>query len=274
MNYKIHEVAKLLGITPQTLRFYEQYGILTSERIGEGKYRQYSNQSVDLLMSLRKCRNCGFTVAQTAELLKSEEPSQISAILAEQGERLLRQAELERRIALGMQETAQITASLAERLHRTENRERPESYLIVLKRGDDERLSPKAMERIGTMTDWMPLIKWARRVSLSGEPTEMGFLVRGDTAQFLGIADWPDAELLPVQPCVYALVRWPDGTAGAEACLREMAAQLTEQGMELQGVPLVSTLWNLNAAAGGYAYGECWFPLKEAPHSDPLTVRV
>lgn len=267
MNYKIHEVAKLLGLTPQTLRFYEQYGILTSERIGEGKYRQYSNQSVDLLMSLRKCRNCGFTVAQTAELLKSEDPAQISALLAAQGEKLLRQAELERRIALGMQESAQLTATLAERLGQLERRERPESYLLVLKRGDDERLSPKDMERIGTMTDWMPLIKWARRISLSGELTEMGFLVRGDTARFLGIADWPDAELLPAQPCMYALACWQDGTAGAEVCLREMAAQLAAQGVKVQGTPLVSTLWNLSASAGGYAYGECWLPLADA--ADP-----
>ena len=43
MKYKIGTVARLLGVSPQTLRLYEQNGILTSERVeGENGYRYYS----------------------------------------------------------------------------------------------------------------------------------------------------------------------------------------------------------------------------------------
>ena len=39
MHYKIQEAARMLGISPQTLRFYEQYGISVHERVGDGQYR-------------------------------------------------------------------------------------------------------------------------------------------------------------------------------------------------------------------------------------------
>ena len=150
MHYKIHEVAKMMGISPQTLRFYEQYGILPHERIGEGKYRQYSDESVDLLMSLRKCRNCGFTVAQTAELLKSRDTTQVPRMIAEQAEKLKRHAELELRIAQSMSRSAERAATIEEKLGDFQPVERPETYWLPVQPGGGMRPSAGIMEHIGT----------------------------------------------------------------------------------------------------------------------------
>lgn len=261
MHYKIHEVAKMMGISPQTLRFYEQYGILPHERIGEGKYRQYSDESVDLLMSLRKCRNCGFTVAQTAELLKSRDTTQVPRMIAEQAEKLKRHAELELRIAQSMSRSAERAATIEERLGDFQPVERPETYWLPVKQGGGMRPSAGIMEHIGTLSDWLPLVTWVMRFP-SGGAVEMGFAARATTAEFLGFDRLPGVHRLPACRCMYALMRWPSGEAGASAAVTEGIQTLQKQGVCVCDAPMVSTLWNLRIDDKGTTYGEGWYPIK------------
>lgn len=43
--YKINEIAKLFGLHPDTLRYYEEKGLLHPEREGNG-YRMYTIQDI------------------------------------------------------------------------------------------------------------------------------------------------------------------------------------------------------------------------------------
>lgn len=262
MHYKIHEVAKMMGISPQTLRFYEQYGILPHERIGEGKYRQYSDVSVDLLMSLRKCRNCGFTVAQTAELLKSQDSTHMPRMIAEQAEKLKRHAELELRIAQSMSRAAERAATLEERLGCFVSRERPQIYWLQVKQSGGDRPSAGVMEHIGTLSDWLPLITWVMRMGEDGKATEMGFAAEADTAEFLGFDRLPGVVRLPACSCMYVLMRWPSGEAGAQSAVSQGLQTLRELGIRVTGTPMVSTLWNLRGEGQGTTYGEGWYPVE------------
>ena len=262
MHYKIHEVAKMMGISPQTLRFYEQYGILPHERIGEGKYRQYSDESVDLLMSLRKCRNCGFTVAQTAELLKSRDTTQVPRMIAEQADKIRRHAELELRIAQCMSRAAERAATIEEKLGVFQSVDSPEMYWLPVKRGGGARPATGIMEHIGTLSDWLPLITWIMRFPLDGEAVEMGFAARAETAEFLGFNQLPGVHKMPACRCMYMLMRWPSGEAGASAAVAEGIQILQRQGMCVSDAPVVSTLWNLRIDDKGTTYGEGWYPIK------------
>lgn len=260
MHYKIHEVAKMMGISPQTLRFYEQYGILPHERIGEGKYRQYSDESVDLLMSLRKCRNCGFTVAQTAELLQSCDSTQVTRLIAAQAERLERHAELEQRIAQRMRDAVSRTETLEDRLESHALRTRPVAYWLPVKRGDG-RPSPVDMEHIGDLADWLPLIQWVMRFRDAGDGIDMGFAADAETASFLGFDTLKGVERVEACPCVYTLLRWTSGQEGARREMRRRGEALRAEGFALEGSAMVCTLWNLRAEGCGMSYGECWYPL-------------
>ena len=65
MKYKIGTVARLLGVSPQTLRLYEQNGILTSERgEGENGYRYYSRLDITALMRARAYHQHGFSLRE------------------------------------------------------------------------------------------------------------------------------------------------------------------------------------------------------------------
>ena len=59
--YKIHEIAKLFGLHPDTLRYYEEKGLLHPER-GENGYRMYTIQDICTLNIIRAQRELGVPV--------------------------------------------------------------------------------------------------------------------------------------------------------------------------------------------------------------------
>jgi len=266
MRYKIQEAARMLGISPQTLRFYEQYGISVHERVGDGQYRHYSDTSIDLLMSLRKCRNCGFTVAQTAEIIRQEDAAQLVLTLQGRAEAMERQAEMQTRIAQSMRAAAELMKRSESLIGRYEVRKRPAGCALMIKRPGTERLDAHAMARVAEWAEWMPLVRWMTRYPLERLPgeagTEKGFVTDKKTAAFLGAERQEGVERLPECVCLYTVIRWHSARGGPIAGVREGLAYMEENGIQLAGAPVVSTFWNVNVKDDPISYGECWFPIQ------------
>ncbi len=82
--YQIHELAKLFDLCPDTLRYYEEKGLLHPDR-GENRYRKYGIQDICTLNIIRSLRELDLptgeirgylerrSVGETLELLDREE---------------------------------------------------------------------------------------------------------------------------------------------------------------------------------------------------------
>jgi DNA-binding transcriptional MerR regulator len=64
---QIGEVAKSLGITPRTIRYYEELGIMRVP-LREAGSRQYSNQDIVRLKFILKLKELGITLREMQEL--------------------------------------------------------------------------------------------------------------------------------------------------------------------------------------------------------------
>lgn len=69
--YKINEIAKLYGIGPDSLRYYEKLGILKPRR-GANNYRLYSLKDLYKLNILRDLRGLGFSMEQIKDYLDGQ----------------------------------------------------------------------------------------------------------------------------------------------------------------------------------------------------------
>lgn len=70
----IGEVAKATGMTPKTLRFYEEQGLLPPAQRGSNGYRQYGDASVARLDFISRGRAAGLSVSQIRSILAAMEP--------------------------------------------------------------------------------------------------------------------------------------------------------------------------------------------------------
>ena len=94
--YKIGEVARLLGLTTQALRFYEQEGVVTPKKSENGT-RYYDEDQLILLLSFKKYRQADFSVQDIVTHFKDDHLSGLREQILAQREALLKQSELLRR---------------------------------------------------------------------------------------------------------------------------------------------------------------------------------
>ena len=63
----IQEVASALGVTPRTLRFYEDNGLISPQRVGST--RVYSRRDMGRMQLILRGKKLGFTIREIREFL-------------------------------------------------------------------------------------------------------------------------------------------------------------------------------------------------------------
>ena len=86
--YQIHELAKLFDLCPDTLRYYEEKGLLHPVR-GENRYRMYGIQDVCTLNIIRALRELGLPTRAIRAYLERRSVGETLALL-DREEALLR----------------------------------------------------------------------------------------------------------------------------------------------------------------------------------------
>jgi DNA-binding transcriptional MerR regulator len=75
--YTISELASEFDITPRTIRFYEEKGLLKPER--EGQKRLFSQSDRVRLILILRGRRCGLTLEESREIIDMYETGQNNA---------------------------------------------------------------------------------------------------------------------------------------------------------------------------------------------------
>jgi DNA-binding transcriptional MerR regulator len=70
---RIQEVAAETGLTPRSIRYYEEMGLLEPAGRSEGDYRLYDDSDLERLRYIKELRDeAGFSLAQIGQLLEDE----------------------------------------------------------------------------------------------------------------------------------------------------------------------------------------------------------
>jgi len=72
-DLSIGKLARDCGVKVQTIRYYEQIGLIPAARRSSGNQRQYTETHLDLLKFVRHSRALGFSLDQVRELLALRE---------------------------------------------------------------------------------------------------------------------------------------------------------------------------------------------------------
>jgi MerR family copper efflux transcriptional regulator len=77
---KIHELAQKTGLTAPTIRFYEKEGLLDARHVRRrtNNYRDYSEETVEHLLQLKKLQIAGFTLAEYKALMQAHALHELS----------------------------------------------------------------------------------------------------------------------------------------------------------------------------------------------------
>ncbi|OGD08730.1 hypothetical protein A2397_04185 [Candidatus Amesbacteria bacterium RIFOXYB1_FULL_44_23] len=69
-NHTIGQTAKITGLSPKTIRFYEESGVITPATRGENGYRAYTQKSIEELKVLKYARDLGLPLSEIKKLMR------------------------------------------------------------------------------------------------------------------------------------------------------------------------------------------------------------
>ncbi|HEX7151327.1 MAG TPA: heavy metal-responsive transcriptional regulator [Thermoanaerobaculia bacterium] len=91
------QLARLCGVSPDTIRHYERCGVIPSATRGENGYRSYPAEALERVRIVRRALTIGFSLEELARIFRERDGGRAPCrkVRALAGEKL---AELERRI--------------------------------------------------------------------------------------------------------------------------------------------------------------------------------
>ena len=93
MEYTINKLAKLAGVSTRTLRYYDEIGLLSPNRLSSNGYRIYGQEEIDKLQHILFYRELGLPLEEIKSIVSSEDfdvtdalYAHLSALLAKRGQ--------------------------------------------------------------------------------------------------------------------------------------------------------------------------------------------
>lgn len=70
---KISQLSQATGLSAHTLRYYEKLGLLVPKKQAENNYRQYNQDDLATALFIKRCKESGFSLDDTAALINIKE---------------------------------------------------------------------------------------------------------------------------------------------------------------------------------------------------------
>lgn len=80
MEYTINKLAKMAAVSTRTLRYYDEFGLLSPKRISSNGYRIYTQKEVDQLQHILFYRELGLSLDEIKKIISSSEFDATSAL--------------------------------------------------------------------------------------------------------------------------------------------------------------------------------------------------
>lgn len=274
-KYKIGEVSNLLGVSPQTLRYYEERSIVSPTKDDQTGYRYYDIWDINYILDTIQLRGFDFSINDITDILKAGDLGGITEIFQRQESSLITQIEKLNTqlqiLTIHRQKIQKIETSLNHFLelscpsvvfHRYRKRNN------IQNQEDLSSLSSMKKE----MTEWLELIPEIEAAFYIEQPTLY-------SNQAAGIAYWwgwalspgkakqhqiepifPN-ELIPSVPCIYTIFEAGGRNTFTDSFCKQVLIPMQKQGYTVSGNPYGNLLIRTNTEQGMKRYFEIWVPI-------------
>lgn len=72
-RYKIGRISDLMGISSESIRYYEREGIIKPQKVADSGYRTFSAWDLHVLIRTRMFRKYGYTLSETSEVFQEDD---------------------------------------------------------------------------------------------------------------------------------------------------------------------------------------------------------
>lgn len=269
MKYKIGDVARILGVSTDILRYYERKGVVTPEKDASNDYRYYDAWHINFLTDCLWFKNYGFSIEQIADMVRIPNAGELGNLF------LLKEDELRahiRRCQLLLRRSAEHRASLEmidRLLYKCEIASCPEFVRFIDRIGSRYMVDSVTNE---TAKKWLEVLPFNNRyfempgdAVLPGREDDYrwGYSLSAEYVEELDFKVTPPMIRFPSRKCIHTVFKNSGGKGGFSPALLDYTLDYArKEGITvfgpIHGVLLCSVLED-NVLTG---YFEAWIPIE------------
>jgi DNA-binding transcriptional MerR regulator len=262
-KYLIHDISQLLGISPQTIRFYEERGLVSNTRNAETGYRYFNTPDISFFIRSRMYRSLGFNIKESADLLNNKSFEEIAAALKSRRKAMSKEIEWMQNAASHLEWCITLVETLKEKEGLLEFSRRPPLYVVLYRNGNSISKSAKVRKTVSRWMDFMPFPKSLVVLDMDdkrgfSEDYHFGLCVGACEAEFLKIKAEEPVFFLEGEPCIYSM-----GKPGAthEANYRNLTLlkkKIEKMGLRVTGPVYTRIVLTMNKSKNPSLVCEYW----------------
>ncbi|MEG0934640.1 MAG: MerR family transcriptional regulator [Clostridia bacterium] len=266
--YTIKRISDLVGIGPQTIRYYEEKGVLNPERNDQSGYRYYTVWDYGMLIHVRKYLKYGCSVSEAAELLNTGSVESTIEMAERKATDLEKEIVEKVHILNNLRTLKGQLANLSADLGQCQIVQRPAMYRMENMQDITFSADPQIHRLTQEWLSMMPFVYNTIRYSLKDvcDDTEhrcsaLGILERD--AQVWKIQESQYVKYYPERLCVHTVIGGDgfDKMLPLSKRIHGALDYLRENGLTLTG-DVITRMDIMSASARGYCtYQNAWFPI-------------
>ena len=275
-KYKIGDVSRLFDIPAQTLRYYEEQGILHPEKSENSGYRYYDAWDLNSLLDAITYRSLDFSLSEIKEIADSDGLEQILDKYTAHETALLHQIEKYQRMLHSLSGKRQQIRTFSDDIGRITERTCPGLIFTRFRlrnriQGTDGSTDFAQLNE--GLRQWLDCITQTsatflvQRNSLDGAPADplrywWGYSMPAMEALKEGIEPAPPNEYLPSGRCLYTVFESGGEGTFAETFLKDVYQKIFDQNHVLNGDPFGRLIVKTHENGRMHRYFEVWFPIE------------
>lgn len=239
-NYTIGDMAKLLGVTAEAIRYYESKGIIKPLRDKDSGYRHFTTWDLHMLARARHYRQCGFSLEETANLLAGNQLEDVEQALQ------VKEEEIQHEILWNIN----LLQSLRQNQARIRSAREDIGVYRILKSPGIYRMNtqkcytlPQTKEEKMMIRQWMEKTPFVYstavfhkdQIEAGDENFDFGLGVDEEYAAFLGVEEGGLVEYYPPKLCVYTCFPSRSGSYLSYHLLQPAFDYMSHNGLRLSG---------------------------------------
>ncbi len=265
-HFKISEVADFLGMSQQTIRYYEEMGVVKPMRDQSNGYRYYNVLDINVLILARQFRALGLSVTDAAQALNNLTPGKLIEVMRE------KYAALEKQIAISLKTmefiedvTQHITSlQFGEILHR----KRPGMYAFFFRKHLAFLKDPYVQPRIREWMEYLPLaehfLEFLPDSFPQGDGTYlMGLCIEEKFAEPFDLHNEEGVQYIPPKDCLYTVIEQYSEHLALKDSLKSIFPYMQEHRYFPDGACYGRSRISLDVVKDPHYYVEIWVPYKQ-----------
>lgn len=270
MKYRIGEIAEMLGVSVEAIRYFEKIGLINPTRDEKNGYRVYETGEHNILMRARGYSRFGFTLSEAADLISQGDLSDLAAAFKDREKQLEESIAFQQVLLNCLKERQRHLERISEMVGLCVLERSPALYGIVYRR-DYEILQDKVPKpQVRQWSDYKPItealmIYPKKMIENRERGYYMGLCVQEEFARGLGLDHQDNVMYFPPQRAVYTVVKLPHSYAVSPNmwdAFGKALEYIKENGLQIAGDSYGRTLHTSKKDGEYVHYCEQWFPVK------------